>query len=221
MNPTEGIRLELGHRWRFLNRYFRSPNVVGAVAPSSRALAIAVCEQYRKFDRPASILEVGAGTGAITRYLGSILRREDRLDICEIQKEFADIIERDVLSRGSLAPAVGEGRVRLMRHAVQKLPPDNQYDFIISGLPLTAFEVADVEEVFKVIRRSLKPGGVFSYYEYIALRRASRVLAIGKPRRRLKGVSRFLTKQIRSHQFERKAVLANVPPAYARHLRFD
>jgi phospholipid N-methyltransferase len=183
-------------------------------------LAIAVCEQYRKCERPATVLEVGAGTGAITRYLGSILRREDRLDVCEIQKDFADIIERDVLSRGPLASATAEGRVRLLRHAVQALSADHQYDFIISGLPLTAFELKDVEEVFGVIRRSLKPGGVFSYYEYIALRRTSRVLAIGKSRRRLKGVSRFLTKQIRAHEFERKAVLGNVPPAYARHLRF-
>ena len=31
--------LNLAHQWRFLTGYLRAPNTVGAVAPSSRALA--------------------------------------------------------------------------------------------------------------------------------------------------------------------------------------
>lgn len=213
--------MELGNRWRFLSRYFRSPHTVGAIAPSSRALAVAVAEPYRRAPRPASVLEVGAGTGPVTRYLGKILGPRDRLDVCEIQQDFADILERDLLSGPLFADAVAEGRVRLLRQAVQKLPQDSQYDFIISGLPLTAFDLRDVEEVFAVVRRSLKPGGVFSYFEYVALRRTSRMFSLGKRRDRIRDVSRFLVKNIRAHQFAQQTVMQNFPPAHVRHLRFD
>jgi phospholipid N-methyltransferase len=211
----------LDQRWRFLKGYLGNPNTVGSVAPSSRSLAAALCEPYRRFEKAAAVLEVGAGTGAITRHLGALLSREDELDICEIQADFADILERDVLTRADLAPGVDAGRVRLLRTPVQELSTENRYDFIISGLPLSAFELRDVRDVFGVVRRSLKPGGVFSYFEYMGLRRTSYLFAVGKRRQRIRSVSSFLSQKIHDHQIYRRAVLANFPPAHARHLRFD
>jgi phospholipid N-methyltransferase len=166
-------------------------------------------------------LEVGAGTGAITRYLGSTMGCEDELDICEVQSEFADVLERDVLTRAEFAPAVAGGRVRILRTAVQRLAYESRYDFVISGLPLTSFELRDVRDVFTVIRRSLRPGGVFSYFEYVGLRKTSCLLAFGRQRRRIHSVSAYLSESIRRHQFDVKTVFANIPPAHARHLRFD
>ena len=215
------IRSEVGERWRFLRRYVRDPNVVGAVAPSSKALAAAVCEPYRHAKGASTVLEVGAGTGAVTRHLGRVLRESDRLDICEIHPEFADILEQDVLCSPEFIPAVERGRVRLLRQPVQTLPGENTYDFVICGLPLTAFELADVEEIFSVIRRCLKPDGVFSYFEYVGLRKTSRALSLGRRRARMRDVSRYLNTTIRAHEFDRHMVLGNFPPAHARHLRFS
>lgn len=211
----------LNQRLRFLKGYLRDPNVVGAVAPSSQALARALCEPYRRFAGPARVLEVGAGTGAITRYLGSIVGDHDELDICEMHPEFAEILERDILTRANLASGVASGRVRLLRSAVQELRCENRYDFVISGLPLTAFELHDVQDAFDVIQRSLKPEGVFSYFEYVGFRRVSRLLSIGRRRRRVRLVSTYLSKHIRRHQFDRKTVFGNLPPACARYLQFD
>ncbi len=213
--------MSLRQRWRFLKEYLFNPGVVGAWAPSSRALAAALCEPYRRSREAAKVLEVGAGTGAVTRHLGSVLRDGDELDICEIKPEFADILERDVLTRTKLARGVAAGRVRLIRSAVQDLTAKSRYDFVISGLPLTAFELSDVRGVFDVVRRSLKRGGVFSYFEYVGLRTTSRMLALGRRRERLRSVSSLLSRNIRTHQFDQRTVLANFPPAHARHLRFD
>ena len=170
---------------------------------------------------PATVLEVGAGTGAITRHLGSVLGRNDHLDICEIQPEFVAILKRDVLSQPDFVPAVEGGRVRILDTPVQDLDHENRYDFIISGLPLTAFALRDVHRVFKALRRCLKPGGVLSYFEYVGLRRTSRTLAFGKRRNRIRTVSAYLSKHIRAHQIRRRTVLQNLPPAHARHLQFD
>lgn len=211
----------LAHRVCFLKSYLRSPTTVGAVSPSSRALAAALCSPYAHSKTPATVLEVGAGTGAITRYLGSIRRDGDELDICEMDPDLANILERDVLTNRDFAPAVEAGKVRLWRKPVQELNHEQRYDFIISGLPLNAFEVSLVREVFDAYRRFLKPGGVLSYFEYMALRRTSRSLALGKRRTRIRTVSAFLTENIRQHQFRRDFVVQNLPPAHARHLRFD
>jgi len=109
----------------------------------------------------------------------------------------------------------------VLRHAIQDLSSDKKYDFVMSGLPLTAFELRDVEDVFDVIRRCLKPGGVFSYFEYVGLRRTSRALSLGKKRARVRAVSRYLSSTIQNHEFARDTVLVNLPPAHARHLRFE
>lgn len=215
------LKTGIGNRIRFLSRYVQNPNVVGALAPSSRKLSAAVSEPYRRCTRSCDVLEVGAGTGPVTRYLGTILKPGDTLDICEIEDEFADILERDILSRPEFAKPKADGRVRVLHHAIQELASDKKYDFVISGLPLTAFELSDVEEVFSVIRACLKPGGVFSYFEYIGLRRTSRTFSLGRKRARVRAVSRYLTSTIREHEFARNTVLGNLPPAHARHLRFE
>lgn len=221
LRPTHVLKTGLEHRWQFLRTYIRRPQAIGAIVPSSRALAIAVAEPLRRAKRPIRLLEVGAGTGPVTRYLGTLLTDKDRFDICELQPEFADILERDVLSKPPFARMVAEGRVRLLRKPAQKIEGHNVYDFIISGLPLTAFELDDVKKIFSVYKRLLKPDGVLSYFEYTWLRQTSRVLALGRSRSRLRAVNAYLTRNIREHEFASRAVLTNFPPAHARHLRFE
>ncbi len=189
--------------------------------PSSRGLALALCEPFRGSGKPATVLEIGAGTGAVTRHIGNLMGPNDHLDICEIQSSFADILERDVLTHHQFSPAVSNGRVRLLRKPVQEMNEEDRYDFIISGLPFTAFELKDVEEIFGVVRRCLKPDGVFSYFEYMGFRKTSAMLSVGRKRSRIRAVSKYLTQNIRNHQFNRESVLVNLPPAHARHLRFS
>ena len=215
------LRNGVSRRFKFVAAYLRDPQVIGAVAPSSRSLAKALCAPYESAPRPASVLEVGAGTGPVTRELGRILRPEDRLDVCEISVDLADILERDVLGNTNFAQPIAEGRVRLLRSAIQEIQGDRRYDFVISGLPFTTFELSVVQDVFGVIRRLLKPGGVFSYFEYAGMRRTSRMLAMGRRRSRVRSVSDYMAKNIRAHQFAQRLILANLPPARARHLRFN
>jgi len=209
------------HGFQFIRGYLKNPTVVGAIAPSSRALAMALCAPFAHALEPARVLEIGAGTGAVTRYIAEIFRDNDRLDVCELQPDFVETLRRDVLTLPRLAAGVAEGRVRVLQAAVQTLTTKDDYDFVICGLPFTAFALRDVRDAFATIRRSLKPGGTMSYFEYLAMRRTYRLFALGPPRARIRSVSAFLSRNIRAHQFDGHAVLANFPPAYARYLRFD
>ena len=105
-----GMLKEVRDRWHFLQRYLQDPKSVGSVAPSSPALAAALSEPFRQRTTPARVLEVGAGTGAVTRHLGRLLSDEDELDLCEIQEDFARTIENEILTRTDFVRAVQSGR---------------------------------------------------------------------------------------------------------------
>lgn len=212
-------------RWRGAAAFFRAflaaPDVVGAALPSSPALARALLAPMRARTAPAAILEVGAGTGAVTRHLVPELGPRDRLSICELRPDLMAYVERTVLRSTAASRDQGDERIELFVCPVQELPPDRQYDYIISGLPFTAFSPAIVRDILGHIARLLRPGGVFSYFEYVALRRIRTWASIGSARTRGHELSAILDAAIARHQFQRATVLANLPPAFARHLRFS
>jgi len=206
---------------RFLGRCLADPATVGSVTPSSQSLAAALTAPLAAHDGPVRVLEIGAGTGAVTRRLAALLGPADRLDVCEIDPTFVRILERTVLATGALAAATAEGRVRLLHCPVQDLDAPERYDYVISGLPMTAFEPKEVRAILRAIQRSLRPGGVFSYFEYAGIRRLMKMSPSRRWRRRIRAVSTLLDAHIREYQVAKRTVYRNLPPAHARHWRFD
>ena len=62
MNQTKALNL----RTKFFLSYLKAPGLVGAIAPSSAFLAKALC---RHAHGAQHLIELGAGTGAVTRHL--------------------------------------------------------------------------------------------------------------------------------------------------------
>ena len=120
-----------------------------------------------------------------------------------------------------LAIARREGRVQLIRGSVENLDAQNKYDFIISGLPLTAFDLETVQRILAVIAESLKPGGVFSYFEYVGLRKMACKLVRGSRGRAFRAVSQHMDQQIAKYQVGAKRVWKNAPPATGRYWTFE
>jgi len=205
----------------FFRSYLNEPSVVGAVLPSSSRLGAALLRPFAGRDAAARVLEIGAGTGSITECITDRMRPDDHLDICEINRDFANRIESKVLAAPRLQRARRRGRIRVLCCPAEAIVDVEGYDFIVSGLPLTAFEPRLVKAILSSVRRNLRPGGVFSYFEYVGLRRLNRSLAMGKSRRRIRRVSALLDYNIKRHQFSRETVLSNIPPAHARHWRFE
>ena len=74
--------------WREFRRAFHT---TGAVLPSGRALAEALAHFVRDGDvrrGPRQILEVGPGTGAVTRHILQAMRPDDQLALVERNREF-------------------------------------------------------------------------------------------------------------------------------------
>ncbi|HRX86526.1 MAG TPA: methyltransferase domain-containing protein [Phycisphaerae bacterium] len=213
--------MSLEHSLTFLRRYLAAPDKTGAIAPSSQRLARVLAAPFLARSGPAHVLEVGAGTGAVTRYIGRHLGAEDTLDVCELQPELAEVLDRDVLAKEPLARARAEGRVRLIQGRVEEINAPGHYDYIICGLPFTAFAAPDVRRILEVIERNLKPGGVFSYFEYRGMRRLACTFLRGPGGRRVRRVSRLMDRNIERHEVGRRTVWRNLPPAWGRYWVFQ
>src|SRR3978361_1019289 len=65
---------------------------IGAIAPSSPSLARAMTFALDRRRSPRTVLEVGAGTGAVTAALMDRLGPDDRLDRGKSNSAFADAL---------------------------------------------------------------------------------------------------------------------------------
>jgi phospholipid N-methyltransferase len=145
------------------------------------------------------------------------MRADDRLVLVERNEQFVTRLSERLKSDRALAPA-GE-RIQLLHAAVEDLPDDEPYDLIISGLPLNNFEVETVERILAKLRRLLSKGGTLSFFEYVAVRRAKKLVS-PRHRERLRGIERVFGKLLQAHEVHRDLVLANMPPAWVHHVRF-
>ena len=121
----------------------------------------------------------------------------------------------------AIEPAIIAGRVRLFGQYIQHVDGLLRYDFIISGLPLTAFKLRDVKTILDILKRYSRPDCVFSYFEYIGIRPVLAAVRLGAPGKRFRMLSTYLDREIAQHQVGRQTVLLNIPPACARHLKFE
>ena len=88
---SEGDRMRQG--LAFALGYLRNPRRVGAIAPASKALARAILHEVMR-DEPQVLIEVGAGTGAITRALLPAVGRVGRFMVIERDPGFAQLLRR-------------------------------------------------------------------------------------------------------------------------------
>ena len=206
---------ECGDFFRECRRHFRT---TGSILPSSRFLARALVSQLKLPRLSGRILEVGPGTGSVTKEIIRHLQPEDELDAVEINSQFVRLL-RSRLDREWLKRSQRK-QVRVIHSAVEKLPGQGLYDYIVSGLPLNNFPVGLVREIFRAYTRLLKPGGKLSYYEYSLIRQIKTPFVNRRERRRLYRIGRVLGTFIRDYQIDRERILINVPPAIVRHLCF-
>jgi phospholipid N-methyltransferase len=210
-------RLLHDHRvfWRQFREQYRT---TGALAPSSRFLGRALARYVgRPADTAQKLLEVGPGTGAVTTHIVRRMGPADVLDLVELNDEFVRRLgERLAAEEPFLSRA---GRLNVRHGRVEDLPQHAQYDLIISGLPLNNFSVDEVERILDAFRGLLRPGGVLSFFEYVAIRPA-RALVSGRAERvRLRGIGQMLAGLLAGQEIKRDCVWPNLPPAWVHHVR--
>ena len=203
--------------FEFLRQFRQRFETTGAIAPSSRYLAAAMTGPLKSRDRPARVLEVGPGTGAVTRRIVKLLKPDDRFDLVELNETFAGMLTRRFEQDPAYRAVADRSRVHVC--PLQQFDAEGPFDYIISGLPLNNFSPELVGEIVERYFQLLAPGGVLSYFEYMYVRPVRKLVSKPAERQRLTQLDEILHPVLERHRFQRNWVFVNVPPAWVQHLR--
>ncbi len=145
----------------FLRSMMRNPAQIGAVLPSSTALAKLMCRSVT-FRTGEAIVEVGAGTGAVTRALLDLGVPRDRLFVIELnpgmhkylQNRFpgVTVLLGDAAAAPELLPSQWRGKVST----------------VVSSLPLRPMAFATQRAIVEAALAVMAPDGVLVQYTYPA-----------------------------------------------------
>lgn len=142
---------------KFLTNITRG-NPIASIAPSSRWLSRTTVRNI-DFERAEAMVELGAGTGPITRVLAERARPGCRVIVVERDPDFVrllhdrfghqdgfEIVEGDA---SHLAPILAERDI-------------GQVDHVISGLPVPSFPRALQNDLMEQVRLVLRPEGTYN-----------------------------------------------------------
>lgn len=173
--------------------FFKDLKQVGAIAPSSKFLAKDLVAQYKKRLTqedcpPLNILEIGAGTGPLTKQIIKHLRPEDQLDVVEIHKKFFQIVKTKYR----------QPNIQAYHRDILNFEANEQYDFIFSSLPYENMPEEVSREIWKKKLSLCASGAYISYFKYVKFRNFK---------------SDFEEKVVDKYGQNKKIVLLNLPPA--------
>ena len=181
----------------FLRQFVQSPRTVGAVLPSSAALARAMLAPI-DFASARTIVEFGPGTGAFTREIAARLTPECRYLGIELNPR----IRSQALRRHSRASPSFTAAPPIWPRSSRRRASTGRRDRV--RLPWATLPISLQETVFAAMDRALVPGGVFVTFGYLQSLVLPGAWAL---RRRLR---RSFAEVGRS-----PVVWGNVPPAFA------
>jgi phosphatidylethanolamine/phosphatidyl-N-methylethanolamine N-methyltransferase len=144
--------------WMFFRRWMANPLQMGSMIPSSPALCQRLVEQVRRAPDEA-VVEIGAGTGVISRALLESGVPAERLFAVEIVPSMAQhlrrvmpgvqVLEGDARRLPELVPAQWHGRVGT----------------VILGIPMVMLPLADQRRITTAIE-AVAPGRGFLHFTY-------------------------------------------------------
>lgn len=143
----------------FIRGLILRPKNVGAIAPSSPALAKAIAGQVDP-KRPGPVLELGPGTGVVTEALIERGVAEDRLVAIEYDPEFAALVSKR-FPRARVIRGDAFAFAEMLDGSV-----DRPYAAIVSGLPLLNFPVETRRKLIESALERLAPAAPYIQFSY-------------------------------------------------------
>jgi phosphatidylethanolamine/phosphatidyl-N-methylethanolamine N-methyltransferase len=156
--PSLAGAAEIANPAMFFRRWLANPLQMGSIVPSSRALCRRVVAQVRRAPDEA-VLELGAGTGVISRAMLAGGVPAEQLVVVEIVPDMAKHLRR-------MLPGVSviEGDAR----SLPSLLPErfqNRIGTVVCGIPLVLLPVAE-QARFVEAMEAVAPGKGFLHFSY-------------------------------------------------------
>lgn len=150
---------EVSGRWLFFRRALAHPLQLATPLPSSAALGRLVTRHIPDLAR-GNVVEVGGGTGVITRELLEAGLAPERLVVVELDPELAAYLRRKF--PGVRVLAADAGRLP------ELLPPawHGRAGTVINGVPMTVLSLAAQRQLIDAMFAVLGPKGRYLEYTY-------------------------------------------------------
>jgi len=201
----------LANAMTFLYRFAKNPRKIGAIFPSSDTLAQEmVAEIPSTKGKKKRILEIGPGTGRITNWILKRMHPEDELHLVEVDPKFCTLLHQKYQG----LPQVKVFSCSILDH---QLLDEKKYDFIVSGLPLHAFELSFVESIFQQFHDLAKKGAKLSYFDYVTFNEIKKFVSLPAARQNSKSILSLKDQFFLKYGIRETKVLKNVPAARVRH----
>ena len=134
--------------------WLQKPLQIAAVTPSSRRFACVMAELV-DFDRPGPVLELGAGTGSLTRGLLCAGCPTERLIAMEREPRLAAALQRSFPGIRTIVGDATDLPEHLTRLGIDRLCA------VVSSLPIKWFSLSEQRQVVEPCRARLGPHGRF------------------------------------------------------------
>jgi len=152
-------RLKDSENFLFLKRLIRNPRSLGAIVPSSKALARFICRHIH-YNEGDFIVEIGAGTGRFTRAILQSGVPEAKLIVLELDSELAHYL------RGNFPGVhVIEGNATVLENLIPAEVIGNVHT-IISGIPMVNLPKKTQKEIMDACFKILGEGGHVLQFTY-------------------------------------------------------
>jgi phosphatidylethanolamine/phosphatidyl-N-methylethanolamine N-methyltransferase len=155
----------------FFKGFLKNPREVGSVIPSSRFLTRRTLECGDVRDARV-IVELGPGTGVLTRRALEYMRPDAKLVAIEISRDFVDVLRAEFPDP---RVHVHHGSATEIEAALAKIG-ERSADLVMSGIPFSTLERGVGLATLRAAKRVLSPGGRFVAYQF-----RSKVKDIGEP----------------------------------------
>jgi phosphatidylserine decarboxylase len=197
----------------FCQTSFHHLSTVGTFIPGGPALAEVFTGMLRRLDASDGrrILEIGPGTGPITRAIEASMRPEDSLTCVEIIPDFARWLEQWRVA----LPRERRHRVRVVEGDFLQAACPGPYDMIICGVPLGLVPAPVVEGFFERFAHLSHEHAIISTYEYLGSRNVRR--QIPGIRKKLLATEEVIRKHRARAELGKQWVVRHLPPMLVSH----
>lgn len=143
----------------FLLRVLRNPRQLGAVAPSSRHLG-ALLAKHAAFDDDSPIVELGGGSGSLTRALIKAGIDPMRIYVIELDPELANYLKVAMPLVNVIQGNAADLDKILPSHILGKVHR------VVSGLPMINIPPSVRRQILDSCFQIMAPGGAYLQYTY-------------------------------------------------------
>lgn len=187
--------------YHFLKQFASNPTTIGAITPSSAALAQAMVE-WIDWDQVDVVVECGPGTGAITGSVVASMHPDARYIGVELNHRFHELLQERFPEHTFIHDSIENIESICATQQIESV------DAIASGLPWASFGEDTQTACLEAMLNVLRPGGPFVTFAYLQ----GMALPAGQQFRRLLDTT-F------EHVEKSPIVWRNLPPAFVYRCR--